>query len=78
MYGPDDWADNGAVIDDQNGELPESCQCSENNSTNCMETEPFDYSYINSNGTRVNATYDSDNTVWTKVISQFIRSDAEN
>ena len=69
MYGPFDWADNGDVINDQNGELPESCQCSEDNSTSCMEAEAFDYYYFDSNGTRVNATYDSENTVWTKVRS---------
>ena len=70
---------NGQAIHNNEEQLPESCQCDidaddDNNSTDldCGMAMPFPYNF-DDNGTRINATYDSENNVYLKVNYHFLK-----
>ena len=61
-----DWAENGLFLYNNEGNLPESCQCDSENPDTCDVVDPFLYSY-EIDGETMDAIYNSTNLVWTKV-----------
>ena len=67
---PSDWAGNGLFLYNNNGSLPESCNCDSegdgNSSSPCGILPTFTYEF-EIDGMPMTDEYDSDNLVWTKV-----------